>query len=113
MLGELRRDGLAELAAEAAREAHALALDVGAGLLEQSQRLRLLAELDADLLQHRLGIVLDEGEALFREQLVGRALPLDVAVLDRSEEQTSELQSPMRIPYAAFCWKEKTSTTHK
>src|SRR3546814_12008338 len=83
MLGELRRDGLAELAAEAAREAHALALDVGAGLLEQRQRLRLPAELDADLLQHRLGIVLDEGEALFREQLVGPALPPDVAVLDQ------------------------------
>src|SRR3546814_5739136 len=28
----------------------------------------------------------------------------------RSEEHTSELQSLMRIPYAVFCWKKKTST---
>src|SRR3546814_5400569 len=26
----------------------------------------------------------------------------------RSEEQPSELQSLMRIPYALFCWKQKT-----
>src|SRR3546814_7667800 len=31
---------------------------------------------------------------------------------DRSEEHTSELQSLMRIPYAAFCFIKKT-TTHK
>src|SRR3546814_7112490 len=30
--------------------------------------------------------------------------------LERSEEQTSELQSLMRIPYAAFCLKTKTKT---
>src|SRR3546814_2467006 len=28
-------------------------------------------------------------------------------VLHRSEEQTSELQSLMRISYAVFCWKKK------
>src|SRR3546814_10905817 len=28
--------------------------------------------------------------------------------LDRSEEHTSELQSPMRISYAVFCLKKKT-----
>src|SRR3546814_3930530 len=26
---------------------------------------------------------------------------------DRSEEHTSELQSPMRTSYAVFCWKKK------
>src|SRR3546814_6482768 len=32
----------------------------------------------------------------------------------RSEEHTSELQSPMRIPYAVFCLKKKTiSHTHQ
>src|SRR3546814_1604858 len=28
----------------------------------------------------------------------------------RTEEQTSELQSPMRNSYAAFCWKKITNT---
>src|SRR3546814_9542959 len=28
---------------------------------------------------------------------------------DRSEEHTSELQSLMRISYAVFCWKKKTT----
>src|SRR3546814_6891605 len=31
----------------------------------------------------------------------------------RSEEHTSELQSLMRISYAVFCLKKKTTTTHK
>src|SRR3546814_16897338 len=30
----------------------------------------------------------------------------------RSEEHTSELQSPMRIPYAVFCLKQKIHTDH-
>src|SRR3546814_6940960 len=33
---------------------------------------------------------------------------LDLAVLFRSEEHTSELQSLMRISYAVFCLKQKT-----
>src|SRR3546814_9772758 len=32
------------------------------------------------------------------------------AILDRSEEHTSELQSLMRISYAAFCLKKKKNT---
>src|SRR3546814_3638069 len=32
-----------------------------------------------------------------------------VAVVARSEEHTSELQSLMRISYAVFCWKKKNS----
>src|SRR3546814_941878 len=32
---------------------------------------------------------------------------------DRSEEHTSELQSLMRISYAVFCLKKKTTHTHK
>src|SRR3546814_9795199 len=34
-----------------------------------------------------------------------------VAIQDRSEEHTSELQSLMRISYAVFCLKKKTKTT--
>src|SRR3546814_2421103 len=38
--------------------------------------------------------------------------PVDVdAVANRSEEHTSELQSLMRISYAVFCLKKKTSDT--
>src|SRR3546814_1634891 len=33
-------------------------------------------------------------------------LPLHAVLLARSEEHTSELQSLMRIPYAAFCLKK-------
>src|SRR3546814_4118505 len=32
--------------------------------------------------------------------------------IHRSEEHTSELQSLMRISYAVFCLKKKTTTTH-
>src|SRR3546814_3118440 len=32
--------------------------------------------------------------------------------LVRSEEHTSDLQSLMRIPYAVFCLKKKTTTQH-
>src|SRR3546814_4994744 len=37
--------------------------------------------------------------------------PIKVGVLRRSEEHTSELQSLMRISYAVFCLKKKT--THR
>src|SRR3546814_2752463 len=41
--------------------------------------------------------------------LVTRApVSLDVRIFGRSEEQTSELQSLMRISYAVFCLKKKT-----
>src|SRR3546814_4852764 len=41
--------------------------------------------------------------------------PFRVVVLIRSEEHTSELQSLMRISYAVFCLKKKTTTilTHR
>src|SRR3546814_10010573 len=35
-----------------------------------------------------------------------------VSVVGRSEEHTSELQSLMRISYAVFCLKKKTTYTH-
>src|SRR3546814_9711623 len=35
------------------------------------------------------------------------------ALLARSEEHTSELQSLMRISYAVFCLKKKKSSVHK
>src|SRR3546814_18547211 len=38
-----------------------------------------------------------------------RGRELDIGVVDRSEEHTSELQSLMRISYADFCLKKKNS----
>src|SRR3546814_3177371 len=35
-----------------------------------------------------------------------------LAILDRSEEHTSELQSLMRISYAVFCLQKKKTETH-
>src|SRR3546814_2839885 len=38
---------------------------------------------------------------------------LRLALVHRSEEHTSELQSLMRISYAVFCLKQKKQTNHK
>src|SRR3546814_6269288 len=43
----------------------------------------------------------------------GKAAPLKAALLDRSEEHTSELQSLMRISYAVFCLKKNNKTTQR
>src|SRR3546814_10809848 len=42
---------------------------------------------------------------------VGAAFEQQFDRLARSEEHTSEIQSPMRISYAVFCLKKKTRTT--
>ena len=70
MLGEDRRRGLQKLAAKALGKMDALALHIGAGILPQRQRLGVVAELDADLLQHRVGIGFDERKPFFVEHLV-------------------------------------------
>ena len=76
VLGELARRGrLDDLAAHPAREADALAVDVGAGVAEQAERVGVAAELDADLLEDRVGVVLDEREALLAEDLERGELP--------------------------------------
>src|SRR3546814_2680936 len=53
---------------------------------------------------------------LFDWLVIGQVMPVNPAA-SRSEEHTSELQSLMRISYAVFCLKKKTSkqklkTTH-
>src|SRR3546814_6184874 len=45
----------------------------------------------------------EDDRALSRLRLLCRAFRRDVQL--RSEEHTSELQSPMSISYAVFCWK--------
>src|SRR3546814_3383567 len=54
--------------------------------------------------------ILDGGEWRSHRGSVGRALNCSIRILDdRSEEHTSELQSLMRISYAVFCLKKKTT----
>src|SRR3546814_3404397 len=71
--------------------------------------------------QHDVGAVLGRGGFHARAQLVGLvgqgqfgALAVhrvgDAAGDRRSEEHTSELQSLMRISYAVFCWKKKSTS---
>ena len=70
-----RRGRLDDRPAHPAREADALAVDVGAGLAQQPQRVGVAAELDADLLEDRVGVVLDERQALLAEDLERRQRP--------------------------------------
>src|SRR3546814_2225311 len=51
-----------------------------------------------------LGRVTMAGEQVGRDGMIAR--------LGRSEEHTSELQSLMRISYAVFCLKKKTTNTN-
>src|SRR3546814_7708129 len=66
----------------------------------------------------RLGQVRSDGRGLRRDgqplrsdDLVPPALHAFGGVEPRSEEQTSELQSLMRISYAGFCLKKKKHTS--
>src|SRR3546814_10061404 len=69
----------------------------------QAQILELLRELQRKrgtgvlFITHDFGVVADIADR--------------VVVMRRSEEHTSELQSLMRISYAVFCLKNKTSNT--
>ena len=78
-LGVLRRRGRAELSGEPARDAHPLTLDVCAGIAPTLQRLRIVDEIDADLLQHGLGVVFDDLDRLIRQDLEIRDIAGDVA----------------------------------
>ena len=75
-LGEARRrGGLDDLPAHPALEADPGALDVGTGRTEDLDRLREVDDLDPDLLEQRVGVVLDRLEALGRDHLHGRQRP--------------------------------------
>src|SRR3546814_9838272 len=62
-------------------------------------------------------LVFDRWADVVGEALAARTKPLKIEgkrlVLARSEEHTSELQSLMRISYAVFCLKKKTTTIQK
>src|SRR3546814_4071415 len=91
------------------------------GLFGQGGKRHRGHELRATIRQHaphRAAFLADQPYQLAR--LVGRdpaahdqdnALAVHVPIL-RSEEPTSELQSLMRISYAVFCLKKKTTTVY-
>src|SRR3546814_7751610 len=57
--------------------------------------------------QQPFGLVGVEGDAMLAARLAERQRPGERR---RSEEHTSELQALMRISYAVFCFKKKTTT---
>src|SRR3546814_4762013 len=62
-----------------------------------------------------IGFILTGGEAsdyAAADDLMALPLPTPKGLL-RSEEHTSELQSLMRISYAVFCLKKKSTTANK
>src|SRR3546814_10016647 len=49
------------------------------------------------------------GKSVVYAACLSLSLPSIIAIKARSEEQTSELQSLMRISYAVFCFKNNTN----
>ena len=78
MPGEDRRRGLQKLAAEALREMHPLAPNVGSCFLPQRQGFGVLTEFDADFLENRIGVALDQLQAFLVEDLVFADLAGDI-----------------------------------
>src|SRR3546814_2123527 len=76
-------------------------------LVEHDLGGRVALQFDDDAHALAVRFVADVGDAF--DPLVACGL----GDLFRSEEHTSELQSLMRISYAAFCLKHKTTTVHK
>src|SRR3546814_6034905 len=82
--------------------------DFGAADIDVERRRQIIADAEIEpaggpgIAQQRRQIGVVDGPALIVRAHVRTA---------RSEEQTSELQSLMRISYAVFCLKKKTNTT--
>src|SRR3546814_7348709 len=78
----------------------------------------LLAHANERLWLGHFDLMAEEGAVMFRHTIPLRGLPgasveqLEDLVEARSEEQTSELQSLMRISYAVFCLKKRTHIQH-
>ena len=69
VLDVLRRGTGAQAARQSTRDAHPLAIDIGARIAPQRQRAGVIDELHADFLQHRLGVPFDDGQRLFVQHL--------------------------------------------
>ena len=77
VLHVLPRRGGAEPPRQPLRQMHPVAAHVGARVLPQLQRLGVVGEPHPDLLEHRLGVRLDQREPLLVEDLVVRDPPPD------------------------------------
>ncbi len=77
MLGKFTGCGLTQGTRHAALEAHARALDVGASGLPDFECARIVAELEADLLDDPVGLILEFIDAFLAEKFVERNLALD------------------------------------
>src|SRR3546814_4081524 len=75
----------------------------GQGLVHRNERLTIAP--DALALDQGLGHRLADHDAA----VLGGVVIVDMQIALRSEEHTSELQSLMRISYAVFCLKKKTT----
>src|SRR3546814_2996594 len=76
---------------------------VAAAMADPSRAIMLSALLD--------GAALPAGELAYRARVTGPTASAHLSRLMRSEEHTSELQALMRISYAVFCSKQKTTMT--
>ena len=83
MLHVARGRGCAELPRQAARKAHPLASDVAARAAKELERARKIAELDADLLEQRVRVALDDREPFLAQDLGQRDVARDVGQGDR------------------------------
>ena len=98
---ELREGGWGgrhQVTREPAREAHPLAVDIGAGILEELERFRILAEIDPDLLEDRFRVLLDQRQPLIAEEVDRGNVACDVTqMLDLAADP---LGVPCRAPAA-------------
>src|SRR3546814_10819034 len=72
------------------------------GRIVRTQVLDALHRLGVELHPVALAVGIDEAESV-----AAKAMLEPIAIRNRSEEHTSELQSLMRISYAVFCLKKK------
>src|SRR3546814_2613117 len=104
-----------ELGVEAdARAADRMMADVGADDIDLPAR--PFRALFGDQHRHRIGFLPRRHAALPDRQPAAQLVDLATSFQrgsSRSEEHTSELQSLMRISYAVFCLKKKTTTNNQ
>ena len=79
VLRELGGGGLLdEVSTQATGEAHAFAVDAGAGVFPQGQCAGIVAKVEAHLLENGVGVVLDEREPFLVQELVDGYLAGDI-----------------------------------
>jgi len=99
VLREDRRRGLQHLAQQARFEPDQRVVDICAGAPPMIQRHRVIAELDADFSEDRIGRRLDADEIFFRQDVVGRDVADDIGPAEPLRPVAALL--PPRLPTAA------------